>query len=103
MGGTYNKSDHPRWASHEIHYGTDEFGFSGLPGGKRWNNGYCEWIGTNGVWWSATEGSTNPVFSGTTGSYHQALMFHLERNRGGVDLEGYPKLFGLSVRCVRDD
>jgi uncharacterized protein (TIGR02145 family) len=35
LGEDCNTSDHPRWNAHDTHYGTDAFGFSGLPGGHR--------------------------------------------------------------------
>ncbi len=34
-GGECDTDDHPRWDSDFTHYGTDEFGFSALPGGTR--------------------------------------------------------------------
>ncbi|MCL2219176.1 MAG: hypothetical protein FWC23_04495 [Chitinispirillia bacterium] len=35
--------------------GTDEFGFSALPGGRRDADGSFYYAGYNGIWWSATE------------------------------------------------
>ncbi|MBN1338600.1 MAG: hypothetical protein JXA03_04715 [Bacteroidales bacterium] len=39
LGGSCNSSEHPRWNEHGTHYGTDDYGFSGLPGGYRNTNG----------------------------------------------------------------
>ena len=33
LGGECNTNEHPRWNASHIHYGTDDYGFSGLPGG----------------------------------------------------------------------
>ena len=37
--------------------GTDEYGFSALPGGYGSSDGYFINAGSNGYWWSATEGN----------------------------------------------
>jgi uncharacterized protein (TIGR02145 family) len=39
--------------------GTDEYGFSALPGGSGYSDGYFDIAGYNGSWWSATEGNAN--------------------------------------------
>jgi len=49
--------------------GTDEFGFSALPGGYRRIDGYIYEINDSGVWWSATEDENN---SGG-GAYYRSL------------------------------
>jgi uncharacterized protein (TIGR02145 family) len=38
---------------------TNESGFSGLPGGYRFDDGTFDYIGNYGDWWSSTEGGTN--------------------------------------------
>ena len=42
--------------------GTNESGFTGLPGGYRSSDGYYYGIGYYGYWWSSTEGSTNSAW-----------------------------------------
>ncbi|MDR4988538.1 MAG: FISUMP domain-containing protein [Bacteroidales bacterium] len=51
-----NTPEHPRWNSHSIHYGFDEFGFSALPGGLRSASGNFYDSGHLGHWWSSSEG-----------------------------------------------
>jgi len=68
--------------------GTDEFGFSALPGGLRWSGGYFSNAGNYGGWWSATERGANYAWS-----------------RGVLDdmyRRSYDKTSLYSVRCVRD-
>ncbi len=46
-GGSCNTSEHPRWEDDTSsgNYGTDDYGFSGLPGGGRYGSGYFGNIG----------------------------------------------------------
>lgn len=68
--------------------GTDLFGFAGLPGGCR---GFKD-IGTSGYWWTSTE-------QDDMDKWHRFLYSaDLEVNRSG----NY-RLFGLSVRCIKDN
>jgi uncharacterized protein (TIGR02145 family) len=74
-------------------YGTDDYGFSALPGGERWTGGggTFEWAGDIGYWWTATQYS-----SGT--AYYRRMYFAHDI----VD-EGYENMsYGLSVRCVQE-
>ncbi len=73
--------------------GTDDFGFSGLPGGSYFflDEGSFEYIGKSGEWWTATQTSTsnakNRLLSYTTSTVSRYT-------RG--------KEFGYSVRCIKD-
>jgi uncharacterized protein (TIGR02145 family) len=68
--------------------GTDEFGFSALPGGNRDFRGSFNLIDTGGYWWSASEDGAR-----------SAMGWDLNEVRvGGVNRD-----FGFSVRCVRRD
>ena len=71
--------------------GTDDYGFSGLPGGYRkiWN--YFDGISGGGTWWSATECNTG-----------SAQYRHLVYSYEVFYRDGYPKATGFSVRCLRD-
>jgi len=72
--------------------GTDEFGFSALPGGFGFGDGSFRYAGLNCFWWSATEGDTN----GARGRYMGYDDEHVyEYGDGNVGL--------FSVRCVQDD
>ncbi|MDR0330282.1 MAG: hypothetical protein LBH93_01040 [Chitinispirillales bacterium] len=70
--------------------GTDEFGFSALPGGeRRYSGGHFEYAGKYGLWWSASEYDA--------GHADRRLMNYNDGNvYGGYD----DKSFGFSVRCV---
>jgi uncharacterized protein (TIGR02145 family) len=73
-------------------YGTDEFGFSALPGGHRFLDGSFRDIGYDGYWWGATEINAD-----------RAWKWSL-RWAGGGSIFGnnVSKNYGFSVRCVRD-
>jgi uncharacterized protein (TIGR02145 family) len=70
--------------------GTNSSGFSGLPGGYRYFNGYFYYAGYGGRWWS----------SSPNGSYawYRSLYYGSEDvYRNDTNQRG-----GFSVRCVRD-
>jgi len=92
LGGGCNASEHPRWDQHNTHYGTDDYGFSGLPGGLRDYLGTFHFIGYSGGWWSSTEDSSSSAWSR-----------YLKDNYGDVNVTNNPKRRGRSVRCLRDD
>jgi uncharacterized protein (TIGR02145 family) len=70
--------------------GTDDFGFSGLPGGARFSNVRFVNAGYRSYWWTATE-------------IHNAKAYiRIIDGDGGLDEYGYDKNDGLSVRCVAD-
>ena len=71
---------------------TDESGFSGLPGGYRYNsNGTFGNVGDFGWWWSSSKG-------GATGASGRSLGYR----GGGVGRDNYYKRDGFSVRCLKD-
>jgi len=68
---------------------TNEFGFSGLPGGFRVHNGSFIDFGSFGHWWSATELSTPYAWTrGIAGNEVTRL--------------NEPYNSGLSIRCIQD-
>ena len=71
--------------------GTNESGFSGLPGGARGHYGGFSNIGKYGLWWSSTYKNTNTAWSRSL-SYIGGDVF---RGHGNLD-------YGFSVRCLRD-
>ena len=71
---------------------TNETGFTGLPGGYRDNSGVFN-IGITGNWWSSASFDTNNAF-------YRALKN--DESRVYRSSEGSNKVFGLSVRCVRN-
>ena len=71
--------------------GTNTSGFAGLPGGCLNDNGDFYDVGANGYWWSSSEYSTS-----------DAWYRGLSANDGSVDRNYDDKLYGFSVRCLRD-
>jgi uncharacterized protein (TIGR02145 family) len=71
--------------------GTDDFGFSALPGGYRNIDGKFYSAGYYGTWWSATEYDANVAYS----------RYALYYGNGVVWLDNY-KSYLFSVRCVRE-
>jgi uncharacterized protein (TIGR02145 family) len=81
------------WADNdgESGNGTNESGFSGLPGGIRGASGSFLYIGEFGYWWSSTESSTY-------GAWSRGLNYDF----GDVSSSNDYDREGLSVRCLRD-
>ncbi len=71
--------------------GTNSSGFAGLPGGFRNDRGVFYHIGANGKWWSSSEYDADYAW------------FRSLSSVDGFVYRSYPnKLFGFSVRCLRD-
>jgi uncharacterized protein (TIGR02145 family) len=81
--------------------GTNESGFSGLPGGIRMSNGIFAYIGYNGYWWSSTEFNAP---GNRVANY--ACNRYLSCSNGSVNMtynyDHSSKKNGFSVRCIRD-
>jgi uncharacterized protein (TIGR02145 family) len=72
--------------------GSNISGFTGLPGGLRFNWGSFSSLGNFGYWWSASEKVTVYAYFRGLGLYGDGLF----RNLDGIKEEGF------SVRCLRD-
>jgi uncharacterized protein (TIGR02145 family) len=72
--------------------GTDNYGFSALPGGYRNPNGSFSSIRDFAFFWSATENVNG------FNAWYRILTI----NNGIVNRNGNNKSFGASVRCLRD-
>jgi len=71
--------------------GTDDFGFSALPGSYGLSNGnFADNIGNSGYWWSASGWSNNADYR------------FMQHNRSQVYGDDVGKGALLSVRCLRD-
>ena len=75
--------------------GTDAFGFSALPAGDRFYNGYS-WHFSGGdttctFFWSSTEGGSDSAYSVYLYYSYKVQMNNYEKNRG------------FSVRCLKDE
>jgi uncharacterized protein (TIGR02145 family) len=73
--------------------GTDDYGFSALPGGLGNSSGGFGCVGNRGNWWSASEDDCNSKYS------YSRLMFYNTRSTYWDILD---KSLFLSLRCVRD-
>jgi uncharacterized protein (TIGR02145 family) len=93
LGGDCYTNDHPRWDAHATHYGTDDFGFAGLPCGYRtWASGSFYNLGQTGQWWSSIDHLSFDEWA-----------YWLLYSDGTLE-EGYMnRHYGFSVRCVRND
>jgi len=70
--------------------GTDEFGFSALPGGTGNSTGF-RYVDAIGYWWSSVEGNSNKAYS-------RSMFYHDKHTHW----EGNSKSHLFSVRCVQD-
>lgn len=70
--------------------GTDEYGFSAIPGGWR-NTHYCDFEGNSGYWWSSSQTSDSRIVN-------KALSW------AGYYLtqDSLTKDFGLGIRCIKN-
>lgn len=95
--GTYEGND----LKSEIYWsGTDNFGFTGLPAGRRtgsYNHGYDIGLGKGGIWWSSTfvEGDDNFIVDR---AWRRSLTDSSPKIYRSLEIvfEGY------SVRCIKD-
>jgi uncharacterized protein (TIGR02145 family) len=71
--------------------GTDEFGFSALPGGNGTSGGSFIGVGGGGHWWSASE--PNSYIAGSRYMYYSSEILYYY---------GYSKSNLYSVRCLQD-
>jgi len=72
--------------------GTDEYGFSGLPGGYHSSSGF-KYVGNYGYWWTATA-----TGSSSSSAYDRFMYYNYDYT--GDDSSD--KSYGFSVRCVAD-
>jgi uncharacterized protein (TIGR02145 family) len=90
-GGKMKSTGTQYWGSPNT-AATNESGFSGLPGGIRQGASAFAGIGSDGYWWSSTE-------LGGGGAAHKRS---LSRYNGSVVRSNDGKVWGFSVRCLRD-
>jgi uncharacterized protein (TIGR02145 family) len=85
-------SEHPRWEYYSYsYYGTDNFGFGGLPGGARDGSyGSYSYLGYQGYLWSATMQSELDAYRHNLSfSSHDLTLWQSSKNTG------------YSVRCLK--
>jgi uncharacterized protein (TIGR02145 family) len=73
---------------------TNEFGFTAIPGGYRQYYGTFLWIGNDASWWSSTESDAN-----------QAWNYSISREAivDNIWVGPMQKVFGYSIRCIKDN
>ncbi len=94
MGGDCNTTLHPRWDHYytSLVYGTDNYGFSGLPGGDGNPSLSFNSVGNMGYWWSTT----------SNGMYY-GIKRILSYGDGNFSDSESDRRYGYSVRCLRDN
>ncbi|TVQ13684.1 MAG: hypothetical protein EA361_09215 [Bacteroidetes bacterium] len=85
-------SEHPRWNTHPIQYGTDLVGFSALPGGHRGGSGF--WLNF-GTWFQ--------IWTSTQHSETHAWVRFIPHQRADISREYVGKDNSFSVRCLRNE
>lgn len=80
------------WDNEVTSEGTDNYGFTALPGGKRevYENAF-RMSGHSGFWWSSTELPGN-----------NAVFREVNRGYSTMSIGSQSKTFGKSVRCIKD-
>jgi len=91
MGGACNTTNHPRWDQQNNNFGTDYYGFSGLPGGGISYDGGPNEIGDTGFWWSSIAYSSGAA-------WYRGLYY----SEGFVSVFYTDKVAGFSVRCLKN-
>jgi len=91
QGGSCNTTEHPRW-NESSENGTDDYGFSGFPGGQRNYAGNFSGVGEYLHWWSSTGYST-----------YRGWCRYLNYNSGNIGATDKSKRDGFSVRCLKDE
>jgi len=71
--------------------GTDDYGFSALPGGRGNSDGSFVIVGNYGAWWSASE-------DGSYNAYYRSMNYGLD----DASWIYYRKSYLYSVRCLQD-
>jgi uncharacterized protein (TIGR02145 family) len=71
--------------------GTNNFGFSALPGGERLM-GFHNTISSSGFWWTSTEADSS-------NAWYRCIIYSLDE----ISRDIHPKRMGFSVRCIKDN
>ncbi|MBN1924840.1 MAG: hypothetical protein JW798_03315 [Prolixibacteraceae bacterium] len=70
--------------------GSDDIGFTGLPGGARTSNGMFYGKNNFAVWWTSTESN-----------YNEYWMWTLQTWDNNLSKDEFYRMWGLSVRCIK--
>lgn len=88
-GGLLKESDYEHWLKPNTS-ANNLSGFSALPGGKRYFTGIFDYEGISGYWWTTTDGSDSSAWCRSLSSKSAAVTRIV-----------YPKIDGLSIRCIK--
>ncbi len=92
LGDACDTNTLPRWDRSRRHYGTDEFGFSALPTGRRETlGGFFTMNLLIGFWWTSTESSER-----------DAYYYSIFPNKGHIYIDKTNKKRGHAIRCMKD-
>ncbi|MFZ1683680.1 MAG: FISUMP domain-containing protein [Candidatus Zixiibacteriota bacterium] len=89
-GGKMKEAGYAHWFDGNVG-ATNASGFNGLPGGYRYGTGSCLDMTVSAYYWSSTESAFSYAWSRWLSCYAGGI-YHIIR----------PKLYGFSVRCVKD-
>ena len=78
------------WPTTSAVFGTDDFGFSALPGGCRVFDGSVNTESNTAFWWTATENGA------------KAYYRYIDYNNTNIYRQSTYKAYGFSIRCVKD-
>lgn len=90
-GGKMKEAGTQNWTSPNTD-GNNNSGFAGLPGGYRSHYGFFGYGGTNGYWWSSS------LWLIPSWAIYRGLDYSIGNLGHGYNY----KLYGFSVRCLRD-
>jgi uncharacterized protein (TIGR02145 family) len=93
LGSECDVAEHPRWNETAIHYGTDNFGFNGLPAGRYIPWGGFMFMGGSVIWWTSTEYSDTYARGRGLSMGTGHVTGTLKESFRKIDLHG--------VRCIR--
>jgi uncharacterized protein (TIGR02145 family) len=101
VAGSKLKATSGWWGNGDDANGTDNYGFTALPGGVGFD-GWFHDVGDYGYWWSSSEYDANYVHFRIVSSFNEKAYYGFTL----CDDEGYcadfPKPLLFSVRCVKD-
>ena len=92
LGGDCATNEHPRWDYYADQYGTNAFGFNGLPAGSRMSTGEFLNVGKMGRFWTSDEDNLNQ---------YNAVRRDLGFGNGRLSDGSITKTNGISIRCIK--
>ena len=94
-GGKLKESGTSHWLGPNTG-ATNSTGFTGLPEGNRSIDGSFVHQTVHGWWWCSSPSASNPSNANLSHLSYDGSSFETD------DGNGLPKLYGLSVRCIKD-